>query len=121
MAVSSLSESVKSRIAGVLLFGDTKFTAEGGKIKGFPAEKVHTYCNGFGELKSVTPIDTICERYDYGMKANLTELILFFSHSIPQLALTGTGGHLSYASSYTPGAAWLKQQVDAAKGGKSRN
>ncbi|TID25798.1 cutinase precursor [Venturia nashicola] len=98
-AVESLADDIKSRITAVLLFGDTKFTADGGKIKGFPPERVRTFCNGFGDLKSVTPIDTICE-----------------SHAIPQLALTSTGGHLSYSSSYTPGAEWLAEKVAAAKG-----
>lgn len=62
LAIEGLSESVKSRIAGIVLYGDTRYTAEGGKIKGFPAEKVHNFCNGFGELSAVKPIDTICER-----------------------------------------------------------
>jgi cutinase len=70
-AIEGLSESVKSRIAGIVLYGDTRYTAEGGKIKGFPPGKVHTYCNGFGELSEVKPIDTICERYDFSHETRI--------------------------------------------------
>jgi hypothetical protein len=50
------------------------------------------------------------------MKLESTTLILLSSHAIPALALTSTGGHLSYASSFPAGAEWLSKQVAAGKG-----
>lgn len=96
-AVESLPEDVKARIAGITLYGDTQYYQDGGKIKKFPAEKVKTYCNGYGELKAQSS-DGVCN----GL-------------------LAVNYGHMSYGDSMKPGAAWLKAQVDAfkSKGGKT--
>jgi hypothetical protein len=40
-----LSADVKSRIAGVVLYGDTRNKQDGGRIPGFPAERVRVFCN----------------------------------------------------------------------------
>lgn len=44
-SVKRLSDAVKSQVAGVVLYGNTRNRQEGGKIPSFPAEKVTTYCN----------------------------------------------------------------------------
>ena len=40
-----LSSDIKSRIAGVVLYGDTRNKQDGGRIPGFPAERVKVFCN----------------------------------------------------------------------------
>ncbi|KAF2430227.1 alpha/beta-hydrolase, partial [Tothia fuscella] len=57
--IEGLPQDVKDRIAGIILYGDTQFKQEGGKIKGLPAEKVKTMCNGYQELKSASS-DGVC-------------------------------------------------------------
>jgi cutinase len=59
LAIQGLPENVKSRVAGIVLVGDTRFYQEKGQIKGFPADKVHTWCNGYGELKAGSA-DGVC-------------------------------------------------------------
>jgi cutinase len=44
-AIEGLPQNVKNRIAGVILYGDTKNKQDGGKIKNFPPEKVKIFCN----------------------------------------------------------------------------
>jgi cutinase len=44
-AVSKLDASVQERVAGVVLYGNTRNRQEGGKIPNFPPEKAKTYCN----------------------------------------------------------------------------
>jgi len=44
-AVSKLDSGVQDRIAGVVLYGNTRNRQEGGKIPNFPPEKAKTYCN----------------------------------------------------------------------------
>jgi len=89
--VEALPEDVKAKIAGITLYGDTKFKQDGGRIKNFPPEKVKVFCNGYGELKSKSA-DGVCGG-----------------------ALNVNGGHLSYGDSFKPGAEWLKAQVAAFK------
>lgn len=94
--VEALPEDVKARIAGITLYGDTQFYQDKGQIKKFPAEKVKTFCNGYGELKAQST-DGVCN----GL-------------------LAVNYGHMSYGDSMKPGAAWLKAQVDSfAKAGKT--
>ena len=44
-AVSKLDSSVQERVAGVVLYGNTRNRQENGKIPNFPPEKAKTYCN----------------------------------------------------------------------------
>jgi cutinase len=44
-AVSKLDPSIQERVAGVVLYGNTRNRQEGGKIPDFPPEKAKTYCN----------------------------------------------------------------------------
>lgn len=44
-AVSKLDASVQNRVAGVVLYGNTRNRQENGKIPNFPPEKAKTYCN----------------------------------------------------------------------------
>jgi cutinase len=44
-SVESLTENIKSRIAGIVLYGDTQNVQDGGKIKNFPKEKVEVICS----------------------------------------------------------------------------
>ncbi|KAM0723537.1 hypothetical protein Q7P37_000524 [Cladosporium fusiforme] len=44
-AVKRLDDSVKDRVAGVVLYGNTRNRQEGGKIPDFPDEKALTFCN----------------------------------------------------------------------------
>jgi len=44
-AVSKLDPSVQERVAGVVLYGNTRNKQENGKIPNFPPEKAKTYCN----------------------------------------------------------------------------
>jgi len=89
--VEALPANIKDRIAGIILYGDTKFKQDGGVIKNVPPAKVKVFCNGYGELKSKSA-DGVCNG-----------------------ALNVNGGHLSYGDSFKPGAAFLKGKVDAFK------
>jgi cutinase len=44
-SVSRLSSATQERIAGVVLYGNTRNKQEHGKIPNFPEEKAKTYCN----------------------------------------------------------------------------
>jgi len=93
--VEKLPEDVKSRIAGIALYGDTQFYQDKGVIKNFPPAKVKVYCNGYGDLKKNSS-DGVCN----GL-------------------LNVNYGHMSYGDSMGPGAEWLLQQVNAmSKGGE---
>lgn len=94
-SVEALPAAVKARIAGIVLYGDTKFKQDGGQIKNFPPTKVKTFCNGYGELKSKSA-DGVCNG-----------------------ALNVNGGHLAYGDSFKPGAQFLKGKVDAYKAEKA--
>jgi cutinase len=43
--VAKLDASLKSKIAGVALFGDTRNKQDGGHIPNFPQEKSRVWCN----------------------------------------------------------------------------
>jgi len=90
-AVEALPEAVKKRIAGILLYGDTKHKQDGGMIKNFPKDKVRTFCNGYDDLKSASP-DGVCGG---GLNVN--------------------AGHLSYSTTYGTAADWLAGKVQAFK------
>jgi cutinase len=90
-AVEALPDSVKQRIAGILLYGDTKHKQDGGQIKNFPKDKVKTFCNGYDDLKSASP-DGVCGG-----------------------ALNVNAGHMSYGSTFGTAAEWLSQKVTAFK------
>jgi len=90
-AVESLPQSVKRRIAAIILYGDTKYKQDGGRIKNFPPEKVRTFCNGYGDLKSASA-DGVCNG---GLNVNF--------------------GHLSYGSTFGTAASWLAEKVAAFK------
>jgi len=93
-SVEKLPETIKSRIAGIVLYGDTQYKQDGGKIKTFPPEKVHVFCNGYAELKGEST-DGVCGG---GLNVNM--------------------GHMSYSKSMAPGAAFLKTKVDEYKSKK---
>jgi len=40
-----VSDEIKSKIAGIVLYGDTRNKQDGGKIPNFPAERVKVFCN----------------------------------------------------------------------------
>ncbi|TLD38419.1 hypothetical protein E2P81_ATG00962 [Venturia nashicola] len=92
--VEALPEKVKILIAGIVLFGDTKFKQDGGVIKNFPPAKVKVFCNGYGELKGKSA-DGVCNG-----------------------ALNVNAGHMSYGDSFKPAAQFLKGKVDAFKSSK---
>jgi len=93
-AVEKLPQNVKDKIAGIALYGDTQNKQDGAKIKNFPPERVHVYCNGYAELKSKSS-DGVCGG---GLNVN--------------------AGHLAYGDSMKPGAEFLKARVEALKSSK---
>jgi len=93
-AIEKLSESVKARIAAVVLFGDTQRYKDKEQIKDFPVAKTKTYCNGYGELAN-KPKDGVCN----GL-------------------LAVNAGHMSYGDSFVPAASWIASKVAAYKASK---
>jgi len=93
-AVEKLSEKVKARIAAIVLFGDTKRLQDKEQIKGFPASKTKTFCNGYGDLASKSK-DGVCN----GM-------------------LAVNAGHMAYGDSFAPAAKWIAGKVEAYKASK---
>jgi cutinase len=93
-AIEQLSASVKGRIAGVVLYGDTQNKQSGGKIRGFPADRARVFCNGYGDLKSKSK-DGVCGG---GLAVN--------------------GGHMAYSGTFASAADWLAKKVADFKGGK---
>jgi len=91
-AVEALPEATKARIAGIVLYGDTKHAQDKGMIKNFPKDKVRTFCNGYDDLKD-KPTDGVCG----GM-------------------LAVNGGHMSYTGTFGTAADWLYEKVTAFKG-----
>jgi len=56
-AVRGLSAELKAKIAGGVLFGDTRNTQDKGQIPDFPKEKVHIYCDsGDGVCKGTLAV-----------------------------------------------------------------
>jgi cutinase len=44
-SVKRLTDSTKAKVAGVVLYGDTRNKQENGKIPDFPTDRVLTFCN----------------------------------------------------------------------------
>ncbi|KAH8666893.1 cutinase [Xylariales sp. PMI_506] len=67
-AVGELSSSVVSRIAGIVLFGDTLYQQSGGKITGFPSSDLKIYC-ALGDLVCDGTLIITAAHLSYGVDA----------------------------------------------------
>jgi cutinase len=81
--VEALPKNIQDRIAGVVLYGDTKNKQDGGKIKNFPADKVKIFCNAN---------DGVCGG---GLNVNAGHLAY------------------NAETHFIPGATWYKSKADA--------
>lgn len=55
-AVTALPADIKKKVIAGVLFGDTRFVADGGKIKDYPSEQAMIFC-----AKENNPPDATCE------------------------------------------------------------
>jgi cutinase len=55
-AITSLPADIKQRIVAGVLFGDTRYKADGGLIKGYPKEQTMIFC-----AKDNNPPDATCD------------------------------------------------------------
>lgn len=55
-AVTALTADLKKKVIAGVLFGDTRFVADGGKIKDYPPEQTMIFC-----AKENNPPDAACE------------------------------------------------------------
>lgn len=68
-AVEQLNASVISRIAGIVLFGDTQYQQENGRIKNYPTSKTKIYC-ALGDLVCEGTLIITAAHLTYGADAN---------------------------------------------------
>ncbi|PVH97969.1 carbohydrate esterase family 5 protein [Periconia macrospinosa] len=67
-AIESLPANVQSRIAGVILYGDTQFTQDNGQISGFPQDKTKIIC-ATGDLVCKGSLVILPAHLSYGRNA----------------------------------------------------
>ncbi|KAH8199711.1 hypothetical protein TruAng_006119 [Truncatella angustata] len=68
-AVEQLSASVISRIAGIVLFGDTQYLQSNGRIANYPTSKTKIYC-AFGDLVCAGTLTITAAHLSYGADAD---------------------------------------------------
>lgn len=68
-AVEQLSADVISHIAGVVLFGDTQYQQENGRIKNYPTSKTKIFC-ALGDLVCQGTLIITAAHLSYGINAN---------------------------------------------------
>jgi cutinase len=54
--ITALPSEIKTKLVGGVLFGDTRYKADGGFIKGYPKDKVMIFC-----AKENNPPDATCD------------------------------------------------------------
>ncbi|TLD36119.1 hypothetical protein E2P81_ATG03008 [Venturia nashicola] len=89
-AVTALSTDVKQKVIAGVLFGDTRFVADGGKIKDYPKEQTMIFC-----AKENNPPDATCEgkppnagHFVYTTNGDGPKAIAFLTEKV-QTALAG--------------------------------
>ncbi|KAI1851322.1 hypothetical protein JX265_000444 [Neoarthrinium moseri] len=68
-AVEQLSSSVISRIAGIVLFGDTQYEQENGRIRNYPTQNTKIYC-ALGDLVCDGTLIITAAHLTYGADAS---------------------------------------------------
>lgn len=88
-AVSKLPQNIKSRVAGVVLFGYTKNAQTRSSIPGYPKERVRVYCSlGDGVCGGALPVTA--GHFSYLVDGSGPKAINFLSSQIN----SGGGGAL---------------------------
>jgi cutinase len=78
-SVSGLSSSVKDRVKGVVLFGDTRNLQDGRQIPNFPRDSIKIYCALGDMVCSGTLIITLAH---FSYSVNVPDALSFLSSKV---------------------------------------
>lgn len=118
-AIEGLAEPIKSKIAAILLYGDTQYPQDGNKIKGFPTEKVKVICKSDDGV-CVGGITVTAGHLSYSSKAaEGVNWVVSRIKSAPKGGSSGGSSEGSEGSEEAPAApAAPAPKAKAGKGGK---